>query len=391
MQYLSFRWLLTGLAVLGCLPLKAQQNFPEDSLRRDYMAKAVLKHPRVQIPEAPYGYTVENVQFDDALTGLHYGATLTKPIGKVSFPTVVLISGTAPQDRDYTGGGHKPFWVLADYLSNQGIGVLRMDDRSTGQTNGMYMLSSTLDFAQDADAGLKWLYTRKDIDTARIGLFGHSEGGIIAPIVYKMSPSAVKFMVLVSGPTVGLRVVNRLQTHTYFANQFKNDTLTNAYMRLHSYVVDRIPVEAADYESLKVLLKKAADTFLRNEDTSVSARLRVSRGEDGVTNMMRSFGTFIKPWWLYILPYEPVKDLTGIKCPVLGIFGDKDQQVPPVESLALLKKNLPSNKRSKVMMVKNMNHFMQPDTVGDPKGYENIPVTIMPEVLKQISQWITGL
>lgn len=389
---IRLRWLFTGLAVLSCLFLKAQQTIAGDSLRTNFMLKAAQKYPRIQIPKAPYNYTIEDIQYDDAATGLHYGATLTKPIGKKSFPTVVLISGTGPQDRDYTGGGHKPFWVLADYLSNHGIGVLRIDDRGTGQTTGMYMLSTSKDFADDIYAGVKWLYTRKDIDTARIGLIGHSEGGIIAPMVYKTAPSKIKFMVLASGPTVGLRVVNKQQSRDYFYGFFnQNDTLTNAYMRLHSYIVDRIPSEANDFESLKKLVNTAADVTYRSEPHSVSARLRVQGGENGGQMLYSSFGVFLKPWWMFILPYQPVKDLQGIKIPVLGIFGDKDKQVPPVESMKLLKDNLPLNKFTKVMMFDNVNHFLMPDTSGDPKKYEQISITIKPEILVEMVNWINKL
>lgn len=388
----KFRWLLTALVILSYQPLKAQQVLPADALRTDYMAKEIVKHPRQQIPKLPYKYTVENVEFDDAKTGLHYGATLTKPIGKNSFPTVVLISGTAPQDRDYTGGGHKPFWVLADYLSNHGIGVLRIDDRSTGQTTGMYMLSNSKDFAQDALAGVNWLYGRKDIDTTKIGLIGHSEGGIIAPMVYQMAPSKIKFMVMASGPTVGLRVVNTKQTQEYFYNQFKqNDSLTNSYMRLHQYVVDRVPGVAYDYESMKKLLSKAADSFYRSEGPALAQALHFDGGEKGGEMLFRSFGVFIKPWWLYILAYNPVKDIQSIKVPVFGIYGDKDQQVPPVESLKILKDNLPVNKFNKVMMYKNVNHFLMPDSNGDPKKYQDIEITIKPDIMQDISEWINKL
>lgn len=386
------RLFLQGMLLLGCLNVKAQSYAPQDTARANFMKKVLEKHARTQIPSPPYQYTVEDVKFKDSVTGLQYGATLTKPIGKSSFPTVVLISGTGAQDRDYTAGGHKFFWVLADYLGNHGVGVLRMDDRNTGETNGVYALANSLDFAKDAYAGVKWLYTRRDIDTARIGLIGHSEGGILGPMVYKMNPAAVKFMVLACGPTVGLRAVNRLQTRAYFNNIYKqNDTLVNAYMRLHAAIVDHIPQEATDFEGLKILMNKAADTFYRTEDLSVSKRLRVSGGENGGEMLRSSFSAFLKPWWQFILPYDMVKDVKEIKSPVLGIYGDKDQQVLPIESMELLKTNLPKNKYSEVVMYKNMNHFMQPDTVGDPKNYDHIPITIMPEVLVKIANWINGL
>ncbi|MDP9078905.1 MAG: alpha/beta hydrolase [Bacteroidota bacterium] len=394
MQYLSYlKLLFTSLILLSVLSMRAQQQYLRgDTARVDFMMKIVQKHPRIQIPEPPYNYTVEDIKFNDATTGLHYGATLTKPIGKSGFPTVVLLSGTGAQDRDYKVAGHKFFWVLADYLSNHGIGVLRLDDRGTGETNGVYSMCTSLDFAKDALAGVKWLYTRSDIDTSRIGLIGHSEGGILAPMVYKMAPSAVKFMVLVSGPTVGLRVVNSLQTRASRKQFFKqNDTLTNAYMRLHNYVVDRIPQEAHNYNELKKLMNKAADIFYREEDPAIAAKLGVSSGENGGEMLGRYFSTFLNPWWQFILPYDPVKDIRQVKCPVLGIYGDKDQQIPSNECYQLLKSNLPSNRYSKVMMYKDMNHFMQPDTMGNRQDYQEIPVTIKPEVLKGITKWINTL
>jgi len=199
-------------------------------------------------------------------------------------------------------------------------------------------------------------------------------------------------MVLVSGPTVGLRVVNRLQTKVFRKGFFKqNDTLTDAYMRLHNYVVDRIPQEAHNYAELKKLMNKAADIFYRKEDPAISAKLGVSSGENGGEMLGRYFSTFLSPWWQFILPYDPLNDVRQVKCPVLGIYGDKDQQIPANDCYRLLKSNLPSNKYSKMMMYDNMNHFMQPDTTGDPQNYQDIPVTIKPEVLKRITKWINTL
>lgn len=377
--------LLTGRCALG------QVYPPQDVKRAAYMDSVRKVHPRVQVPTPPYHYTVEDVRFTDPGTGLTYGGTFTKPSGLKSFPSVVLISGTSPSDRDYTCYDHKYFWVLADYLSNQGIGVLRLDDRSTGETNGVYVMSTTMDFAKDILAGVTWLHTRTDIDTSRIGLVGHSEGGIIAPMTHMLAPAATKFLVLISGPITGLRYINSFQSRQQFALHYKGDTL-EARMRLHQYVVDNIPARAHDYPELQKLLAWAVDTFYRTEDTAIAARLRISNDARGVEEVNRSYKTFMKPWWLFILTYDPVTDIRLLDCPVLGLFGDKDQQVPPQQNYQRLKDNLPANPYSAVQMIPYMNHFMQPDsTTGSWENYEKIPVTVMPEVLNKVAAWINRL
>jgi pimeloyl-ACP methyl ester carboxylesterase len=378
---------LTIIILFLCLTTKAQYP-PADSSRASWVKQ--LKQKRTQIPTPPYHYVIENVCFNN--NGLTYGATLTKPTGLKSFPTVVLINGTSPQDRDYTCSNHKYFWVLADYLSNHGIAVLRMDDRGMGESTGNYYMATTRDFATDILAGVQWLHTRKDIDTARIGLIGHSEGGIIAPMTYTMSPGSTKFLVLICGPIVGLRYINRFQSRQQFEKTYKSDTLVAAKMRLHGYIVDNIPAHAHDTGEMHQLLRHAADTFYATESPVISEKLRIKNNENTVVDLNRSYKAFLKPWWQYILDYNPLTDIHQLQCPVLGIFGEKDQQVPPVEDYNLLKANLPPNRFSEVIMMKNMSHFMQPDTAdGSWDNYEKIETTIMPELLDKIANWINIL
>lgn len=393
----SHKWLQLAMTLLlssNAMAQSSQDQYPvQDTARAQYMEKAVKEHPRMQVPTPPYNYTVEDVTFTDAGTTLTYGATFTRPKGLASFPTVVLISGTSPSDRDYTGDGHKFFWVLADYLSNHGIAVLRIDDRGTAQTNGIYFTATTMDFAKDILAGVTYLHTRKDVDTARIGLVGHSEGGIIAPMTHNLAPGATKFTVLISPPIVGLRVINDYQSRAAFKRMYKDsDTLLAGRMRLHHYVVDNIPARAPTYDSLQKLLAWAVDTFYHTEDTALSRKLQVTPDAKGVETLNRSYKTFAKPWWLFILDYQPVTDIRKLQCPVLAIFGTKDTQVPPQPDYDLLKANLPANTYSEMLMIKDMNHFMQPDPGnGSYENYKQIPVTIMPEVLDKVATWINKL
>src|ERR1700752_605967 len=150
-------------------------------------------------PRPPYPYYAEEVVFENVKDGVRLAGTLTIPFSKGPFPAAVLCTGTGPQDRDETAFGHKPFRLLADYLTRLGIAVLRVDDRGVGNSTGSFSEATSEDFASDALAGIKYLKTRKEIEPEKIGLLGHSEGGLIAPIVAAQS-NVVAFVVMMAGP-----------------------------------------------------------------------------------------------------------------------------------------------------------------------------------------------
>ena len=157
--------------------------------------------PRPQDPKKPYPYRAEDVKYQNKAAGIELGATLTLPQGKSPFPAVVLITGSGPQDRNESLLGHHPFLVLADYLTRKGIAVLRADDRGVGESTGDFNLATTADFATDTEAGVAYLKTRPEIDTRKIGLVGHSEGGVIAPMVAARNHD-VAFIVMMAGSGV---------------------------------------------------------------------------------------------------------------------------------------------------------------------------------------------
>ncbi|TCD00728.1 alpha/beta hydrolase [Pedobacter frigidisoli] len=359
-------------------------------------AKWMLQHippgsDRLQIPKPPYTYVVEDVLFAGKETGLTYGATLTRPKGKKHFPTVVLISGTGGQDRDYTCDAHKYFWVLADQLSRKGIAVLRIDDRGIGATTGDYKTSTSLDFAKDINAGVNYLRTRTDIDKEKIGLIGHSEGGIIAPMVYKLNPDHINFMILISAPVIGLREVNRFQSLKQFEKSFRIDSLISERMKLHRYITDNIPQKAHTQEELKSVINSALDSLAKTSSASMRTKLRFDTNARSRDVLFRSYRDFLSPWYQYILRYNPVEDMKAVKCPILGIFGSSDKQVPPAEDFRLLKDNIAVNKVSDVVMFQDMNHFMQTDPTGEPKNYAQISESIRADVLEKITSWILTL
>ena len=153
---------------------------------------------RPQEPKKPYPYKQEEVNYENKDAGISLVGTLTLPSGGAPFPVVLLISGSGPQDRNETVFNHRPFLILADYLTRQGIAVLRADDRGVGASTGDFSQATSEDFASDALAGIAYLKTRKEIKPEQIGLIGHSEGGIIAPMVAVKSPD-LAFIVLMAG------------------------------------------------------------------------------------------------------------------------------------------------------------------------------------------------
>ena len=167
---------------------------------------------RPQTPHPPFPYRSDSVEYDNADATVHLGATFTRPQTGKKLPVVILITGSGQQDRDETIFEHKPFAVIADYLTRRGMAVLRVDDRGMGKSKGDLNKATSSDFADDVLAGIRYLKTRDDIDTTRIGLIGHSEGGLIAPIVFTRWPH-LNFIITLAGPGVpGRAVILRQQT-----------------------------------------------------------------------------------------------------------------------------------------------------------------------------------
>jgi len=170
------------------------------SFRR--MSKDDLKPVvRPQEPKPPFPYKSEQITFASKAVGVTIAGTVTTPVGKGPHPAVILITGSGPQDRDEALMGHRPFAVLADYLTRRGLAVLRYDDRGVGKSTGDFAKATTLDFAEDAEGALNYLKGRPEIAATRIGFVGHSEGAIVAPIIAARR-SDVAFLALLAGTAV---------------------------------------------------------------------------------------------------------------------------------------------------------------------------------------------
>jgi X-Pro dipeptidyl-peptidase (S15 family). len=329
---------------------------------------------RPQEPVKPYPYREEEVSYPNPKAAdVRLAGTLTLPReGKGPYPAVLLITGSGPQDRDEAIMGHKPFLVLADYLTRRGIAVLRVDDRGTAKSTGSFSGATTADFATDAEAGISFLKARPDIDKSKIGLLGHSEGGIIAPMIAARS-TGVAFIVMMAGLGVG------------------GESMLLA--------------QGAGLAGPKTVeFQKKAFAVLKTEKDAEAARSRLTAlldemaGPNAMPEAMKrqTLDMILSGWFRGLLAYDPAPVLRKVKCPVLAINGEKDVQVDARTNLPGIRSALAAGGNRDVTIVQfpNLNHLFQTAETGNVSEYGNIEETISPVVLQTIADWIrkkTGL
>lgn len=341
------------------------------------------KSVRPQEPKKPYPYYDEEVTFDNAKAGIKLAGTLTLPTKNGVFPAVILITGSGPQNRDEELMGHKPFLVLADYLTRNGIAVLRFDDRGTFASTGDFKTATTLDFASDVSSAVAYLKTRKEIDKKKIGLIGHSEGGIIAPIVASNS-NDIAFIVLLAGTGIpGDQLLLAQQQLIGKASGLSDEKLEQS--KTINAEVFKIILDDHDPEQLKADLTNCLRKTLKdNPETKSSEELSDE-------NLVKSqVDQITSPWMLFFIRYNPAPALEKVKCPVLALNGEKDLQVPAEENLKAIKDALfkGGNKNVTTIELPNLNHLFQECTTGLPSEYAGIEQTFSPTALTEILKWI---
>ncbi len=332
-----------------------------------------LERPRPQNPKKPYPYKEEEVAYNNKVQGIHLGATLTVPQGTGPFPAVVLITGSGPQDRDESLLGHRPFLVLADYLTRKGIAVLRADDRGVGQSSGNFAAATTADFATDTEAGLAYLKTRPEVNPHKLGLIGHSEGGVIAPMVAARNPD-VAFIVMMAGTGV------------------RGDQVLPAQIAAILEADGKSPEEAEKRAAEEHQLLQLAEH--EKDNTVLEKKMReLSTTKISDTRMEAQIKQLRSPWVQHFLEYDPATALRKVKCPVLAINGGKDRQVLPEQNLPAIRNALAAggNTHFEVEELPGLNHLFQTAKTGSPSEYAGIEETISPVALEKISNWILGI
>ena len=339
---------------------------------------------RRQDPKKPYPYDEEKVSYRNVKDNVKLAATLSLPRnGNQTHPAVILISGSGPQNRDSLIAGHRPFLVLSDHLTRQGIAVLRVDDRGTGDSDLGSLAATSENFMGDVLAGVDFLKTRKEIDPKRIGLIGHSEGGMIAPMAAAHSKD-VAFIVLLAG--LGQRGEDVVTTQTELMQRVQgtdSDTIARGTILLTK--MHAIVKTENDENRREQLVKEEITRYV--ETMNETQRKAFAPLESSIRTLTPMFRL---PWFRYFITFDPAPVLSRVKVPVLALNGELDLQVAWKENLdriaAALKEG--KNKDYTVKAFPRLNHLFQTSTTGLPSEYGKIEETMSPEVLKTISDWI---
>ena len=343
---------------------------------------------RPQNPEEPLPYHVEEVSYPNPDGGHVLAGTFTRPEAGSPFPSVLLISGSGPQDRDEALMGHRPFLVLSDHLTRSGIAVLRFDDRGVGESTGNFAAATSRDHASDVLAGVAYLKTRNDVDPAAIGLAGHSEGGLIAPIAAIQSDD-ISYIVLMAGPGITGEEILYAQGALI--------------ARAQGATEDQIAESEAQQRAIFGILKAESDPTRAAEMIADIARAafealsEAERAQQGITDD-GSFERVVQmqvqqvnsPWFRYFLTYDPAPTLEQVTVPVLAVNGEKDLQVPFEVNLREIEAALQrgGNTNYEIHALPDHNHLFQHSETGAPSEYSTIEETWSVESMELIAGWI---
>lgn len=334
------------------------------------LSRSELVRKRPQEPKPPYPYEVEEVVFRNEDAGINLAGTLTLPSGGGTYPAVVLVTGSGPQDRDETLMGHKPFWVIADYLTRNGIAVLRYDERGVAASEGDFGTATIADFASDALCAVDYLRTRDKVRVDRVGLIGHSEGGCSAFML--ASQGQLDFIVSLAGPGISGSEVISTQQEAFMRASGTPDFMIRGYVDLNNRIKDAA-VRIEDREELR---------------DSVSVIISGTPIESNLDKIVAELSSPVIRSWL---AYDPADYYSGIKCPVLALNGEKDLQVLHGVNLAGIRQGLAHNPDVVIRSYPDLNHLFQHAVTGLPAEYMEIEETVNVQVLKDISDWILGV
>jgi alpha/beta superfamily hydrolase len=343
----------------------------------------------IKVPSRPqdpknFPYKQEEVSFINTKEGNTLSGTLTLPADGKASKIVILITGSGPQNRNEELMNHRPFLVLSDWLTRNGIAVLRYDDRGIGKSTGNFSTATTADFADDAEAAVNYVASHPDLKKMSVGLIGHSEGGMIAPMVASRNKT-VKFIVLAAGPAIPIaqlmvqqnKDMARLMGISDRAIAKSAETNTKLYAAINQFK----NLSSASYN-------KKIDSLISTVVSAIPTSELGGKTADEVVTSITS--TLKNPWMRYFISFDPTYYLTKIQCPVLALNGTLDCQVACQTNLAGVKNSLQKagNKKFEIVPLDGINHLFQKAKTGSLQEYEQIDETINPTVLQKITSWI---
>ncbi len=331
-------------------------------------------------------YTEKNVFFTNETDNIKLGGTLALPKNELKntsknkgkFPAVILVSGSGGQARDCEINDFAMFKVLSDYLVERGIAVLRYDDRGTGESKGNnVMLYTTKELAKDVESGVKFLSQQENVDAQKIGIIGHSEGGIIAPLVAESLPDLVAFVVLLGGTGVnGFEVLNEQKALIARVNGTSEKEIEEE-KRLSKIAFESIKDKEKAKKLFTILYEEAKKGGMTDQKSKEYAQISIQ--------------SLSLPWIKFFMQYEPAPTLERLKCPVFAVFGEKDLQVSPTQNLPAMQKALKKNKKAKFYTFKKANHLFQFSKTGNPEEYSNLKPEYIEGFLPKIYDWLEGV
>ncbi|KGN98562.1 hypothetical protein HR11_08500 [Porphyromonas macacae] len=312
----------------------------------------LLRKPRLQeeqVARFRHLYRAEDVSFPGGAERVQLAGTITKPHEERRYPVVILISGSGPQNRDEQVAGHRPFLVLADSLTRAGFLVLRYDDRGVAQSTGNFASATTFDFVNDAEAAIRWLSQRTDVDRAHIYLLGHSEGGLIAQICASKNPESVAGIVLLAAPQVDPMDLLTDQTANVMRLEKKNEEYITGMSALNRSLYEMAADTLLSRDSLKV----RASAMLREKFAVLYPEYAPAQLSPAIENMCVQIAA---PWFRTFLRIRPSVYLREVRCPILALYGGTDIQVSAESNAAVLRRFAP---KSEVHILPGLNHLMQ--------------------------------
>lgn len=368
--------LFTVLSLLSAASNELPQEISAN--KEGKVAARVLLRP--QEPKGAVPYEEEEVKYSNINANVTLAGTLTLPRSGKPSPAVLLIAGSGPNDRNETLFGHKPFLVLADHLTKQGFVVLRVDKRGVGQSTGNYNVSTSEDFAADVLAGVEYLKTRKEVDAQQMGLIGHSEGGLIAPLVAVKS-NDVAFIVLMAAAGVTGEATLYAQEVLISRAMGVAEEQIRHQLDFQKQILSVIKSES-DLEKARILLREIVANQL--------AKLPEEEQQTCADVMEAQIRRCNSKWFRYFLTYDPITSLKHLKIPVLAINGELDSQVPSKQNLPVIAKILEEagNRNYRIIEFPKLNHLFQTCETGSILEYGKIEETIAPVVLDTLSGWL---
>lgn len=364
---------------------QAGQSLPLNLIRTARKAGVSSEPERPGTPKPPFPYREEEVSVTTK-DGIKLSGSLTLPEGEGPFPAVLLISGSGPQDRNEEAWKYKPFLMIADRLTRQGIAVLRMDDRGTGKSGGRYADATLQLAATDAECALDYLLRRKDIRRGKTGLAGHSMGGTIAFRMAAQRPQDVAFVLSLAGAAIPGKDLMMHQCEKIILSQLPaatSDSLRTLYEELYGTMALPLPLDSIRHRSTPLMvsiwqhLGINEDTYRENLTDSIRRRkARLLTGQA------------ISPEIASITQYDPSHDLSRVQCPVWAVNGAKDLQVLPEENLKAIETLAKGSPQVVTHIYPGLNHLFMEAPTGHPSEYGLLQGNFSQEVLQDMAEWI---